>query len=160
MQRDFPPKSVLVLGCGNILRGDDGFGPTVIRHLQKNYPLPKHVLALDVGTRLWEFLLDLMLSERKPEKIIIVEAVSDSGYRPGEVFEIPVENLSDQEIGNFSAHLFPSSHVLRKLKEFTGVDLILLMVQVQEIPAEIKEGLTPAVAAAVEKACQQILRNI
>lgn len=27
-------KSVLVLGCGNILFGDDGFGPAVVEHLQ------------------------------------------------------------------------------------------------------------------------------
>ena len=30
---DIPDKNVLVFGCGNILLGDDGFGPRVIEEL-------------------------------------------------------------------------------------------------------------------------------
>jgi coenzyme F420 hydrogenase subunit delta len=43
-------KSTLVFGWGNILFGDDGFGPAVVKYLQDNYPLPEEVLALDAGT--------------------------------------------------------------------------------------------------------------
>jgi coenzyme F420 hydrogenase subunit delta len=42
-------KSVLIFGCGNILWGDDGFGPAVIPALTERYPLPTDLLALAVG---------------------------------------------------------------------------------------------------------------
>ena len=33
---DIPDKNILVFGCGNILFGDDGFGPRVAEELLKN----------------------------------------------------------------------------------------------------------------------------
>jgi coenzyme F420 hydrogenase subunit delta len=52
-------KSILIFGCGNILWGDDGFGPAVIQCLNEQYRLPADVLALDVGTSIRDLLFDL-----------------------------------------------------------------------------------------------------
>jgi coenzyme F420 hydrogenase subunit delta len=153
-------KSVLIFGCGNILLGDDGFGPAVIRHLKENFPLPEQVLALDVGTSIRELLFDLILSDKKPEKIIIVDAVEHPGRTPGEVFEIAVEDIPLQKIADFSLHQFPTVNMLKELKDHTGIEITVLVAQVQEIPEELREGLTPALTAAVEEACQRIVRNI
>jgi coenzyme F420 hydrogenase subunit delta len=153
-------KSVLIFGCGNILLGDDGFGPAVIRHLKENFPLPEEVLALDVGTSIREILFDLILSDKKPEKIIIVDAVEHPGRTPGEVFEIAVEDIPLQKIADFSLHQFPTVNMLKELKDHTGIEITVLVAQVQEIPEELREGLTPALTAAVEEACQRIVRNI
>ena len=38
-------KAILIFGCGNILWGDDGFGPAVIECLNEKYHLPDDVLA-------------------------------------------------------------------------------------------------------------------
>lgn len=153
-------KSTLVFGCGNILLGDDGFGPAVIRHLKENYDLPADVLALDMGTGMREVLFDLILSDRKPGKIIIVDAVDHPGRAPGEVFEIAVEDIPVQKIADFSLHQFPTVNMLKELKDHTGIDIIILVAQVQEIPEELREGLTPALTAAVKEACRRIIRNI
>lgn len=153
-------KSVLIFGCGNILLGDDGFGPAVIRHLRENFPLPEDVLALDVGTSIREILFDLILSDNKPEKIIIVDAVEHPGRKPGEIFEIAVEDIPLQKIADFSLHQFPTVNMLKELKDHTGIEITILVAQVQEIPEELREGLTPALAAAVPLACQRIVRNI
>ena len=40
----------LVLGCGNPLIGDDGFGPAVIQQLEEAYAIPESVACIDVGT--------------------------------------------------------------------------------------------------------------
>ncbi len=58
-------KSVLIFGCGNILYGDDGFGPAVIEHLFHHYQLPEGRPGLDVGTCIRDILFDLVLSEKK-----------------------------------------------------------------------------------------------
>lgn len=160
MVREIFNKSVLIFGCGNILLGDDGFGPAVIEHLKENYVLPEQVLALDMGTGIREVLFDLILSETKPEKIIIVDAVEHPGRKPGDVFEIAVEDIPARKIADFSLHQFPTVNMLKELKDHTGIAITILVAQVQEIPEELKEGLTPAVTAAVDEACQRILRNI
>ena len=39
----------LIIGCGNLLRGDDGVGPVLIRHLWDR-GLPPYVRIADGGT--------------------------------------------------------------------------------------------------------------
>jgi coenzyme F420 hydrogenase subunit delta len=89
-----------------------------------------------------------------------VDAVEHPGRRPGEVFEIAVEDIPLQKIADFSLHQFPTVNMLKELKDHTGIEITVLVAQVQEIPEELREGLTPALTAAVEEACQRIVRNI
>ena len=110
-------KSVLIFGCGNILWGDDGFAQAVIQHLKGNYPLPDEVLALDVGTSIRDILFDLILIEKKPERLIIVDAVDYPQRRPGEVFEIPVAGIPKQKVSDFCLHQFPTVNLLQELQE-------------------------------------------
>lgn len=152
-------KSVLILGCGNILLGDDGFGPAAIKHLKVNHVLPEEVLALDVGTSIREILFDLILSEKKPKKIIIVDAVEHPGRTPGEVFEIAVEDIPLKKTADFSLHQFPTVNLLKELKDHTGIEIAIVVAQVQDIPEELREGLTPALAGAVPLVCQRIVEK-
>ena len=62
MIQDFLKKPILILGCGNILFGDDGFGPAVIKYLEAQASLPETVLAVDIGTGIKEFLFDLIIA--------------------------------------------------------------------------------------------------
>lgn len=45
------PLKILLLGIGNVLWADEGFGVRVIEQLQKNYRFPEHVTVLDGGTQ-------------------------------------------------------------------------------------------------------------
>lgn len=147
----------LVCGCGNILFGDDGFGPAVAKYLQENYTLPEDVLVLDVGTSIREILFDLALSDQKPQQIIIIDAVDHPDRKPGEVFEIPVEAIPPKKTADFSLHQFPTVNLLQELKERTLVEIHIIVAQVLELPEEVSPGLSPAVAAAVKDAAAQIL---
>ena len=73
----------LILGCGNTLFGDDGFGPAVIDYLEKHCRVPEEVAILDVGTGTREILFNMVLSDKRPKTIIIVDAV-DVGRTPGD----------------------------------------------------------------------------
>ena len=44
------PTRIRVLGMGNVLMGDDGFGPAVIHTLERGWEWPADVEVLDVGT--------------------------------------------------------------------------------------------------------------
>ncbi|MDP3181451.1 MAG: hydrogenase maturation protease [Desulfobaccales bacterium] len=153
-------KTILVFGCGNILFGDDGFGPAVVQRLIKTQALPPDVLVLDVGTSIRDILFNLLLSEKKPEKLIIVDAVDFPNRKPGEVFDIPVEAIPEKKTADFSLHQFPTVNMLQELKDHTRVDVKILVAQAAEIPEEVKPGLSPAMSGAIEEACRRIVAEI
>lgn len=152
--------STLILGCGNPLFGDDGFGPAVIDHLSSHYRLPDHVAAVDVGTSMGSFLVDLLLFPRKPRRIFILDAVSDSGRRPGELFEISLSSLSGKDTTVITLHEFPSAQVLQELEQQARVQVRILVVQAQSIPKEVSTGISPAVQAAIPQACLWLYRQV
>ena len=49
MLKDILKGKVVIVGIGNTLKGDDGFGPAVIEQLRET-PLPDGVAAVDGGT--------------------------------------------------------------------------------------------------------------
>lgn len=153
-------KSVLIFGCGNVLWGDDGFGPAVIEHLNRNYALPDDVLALDVGTSIRDILFDLILSEKKPRLLIIIDAVDHPDRRPGEVFEIPVEAIPETKTSDFSLHQFPTVNMLQEIKEQSGMQVQIIVARTESIPEEVQPGLSEPMQRAVPVACEKIMAAI
>ena len=153
-------KPILIFGCGNILFGDDGFGPAVVHHLQENYPLTEDVLVQDVGTGIREILFDLALSAKKPDKLIILDAVDYPDRAPGEVFEISVEGIPAQKTSDFSLHQFPTVNLLKELKEQTAIDIHIVVAQTAQVPEEVKPGLSEEITRAIPEACRLVLSLI
>lgn len=151
-------KSTIILGCGSTLFGDDGFGPAVIDYLEKHCRVPKDVSTLDVGTGAREVLFTFALAEKKPKRIIIVDAL-DCQRKPGEIFTIPVENLPEKKIDDFSVHQLPTSNLLKELKDFCHVEVILLSAQPKNIPDAVKPGLSKKLHYAVPKVGKYIVKN-
>jgi len=151
-------KPVLVLGCGNILFGDDGFGPAVAEHLRSRKDLPDEVCVVNAGTSVREILFDAVLSEKKPRKIIIVDAM-DKGLKPGELFRPSIDDVPLKKLDDFSMHQLPASNLLRELRDLCGVDVELIACQVQSIPETVSPGLSPPVQAAVSIAAETIIRE-
>lgn len=74
---------VLVAGVGNILRGDDGFGPAVLAEIQRR-GIPDAVRAIEVGIGGMELVWTLMDGF---DAVIIVDAV-ERGSVPGTLHEL------------------------------------------------------------------------
>ncbi|MFZ5810694.1 MAG: hydrogenase maturation protease [Thermodesulfobacteriota bacterium] len=149
-------KRVMVFGCGNILKGDDGLGPAVVRLLEEQGGLPEDVGLLDIGTSIREVLLDMLLMDPKPRRIIVVDAVTEPSRNPGEFWEIDVDMVSPKKVKDFSLHQFPSVNLLKDIKETTGTDVRILVVQAGCIPEEIDDRLTPEIAAALPKVADRV----
>lgn len=152
-------KRVLVLGCGNILFGDDGFGPAVIEHLKSDLEIPEDVYAEDMGTGVRDLLFTVLLGEKKPERIIVVDSM-DVGREPGEVFRTMADYLPVEKTDDFSMHQVPTSNLLKELAEQAGVDVVLVSCQVKSIPKEISAGLSEPVKRAVPRAAEEVMRAI
>jgi coenzyme F420 hydrogenase subunit delta len=148
-------KSILILGCGNILIGDDGFGPAVAQRLQENFTVPADVCVFDAGTSVREILFDTILSEKKPSKIVIVDAM-DCGRKPGEIFTVDLDSIPKIKLDDFSIHQVPTSNLLRELRDLCGIEVIVLACQVSHIPDVVSPGLSDIVKAAVERAAEML----
>lgn len=151
-------KRTLILGCGNWLWGDDGFGPAVTRGLLSDVAVPDDVCIMDVGTSIREVLFDVILSEKKPEKIVVVDAM-DCGREPGELFNMDIGSMPQTKLADLSAHQVPTSSLLRDLRDMCGVDVVVIACQVQNRDAEIKPGLSPVVEQAVHRAVETVSRE-
>ncbi len=152
-------KRVLVLGCGNILFGDDGFGVEVVNYINKNYTVPGDVEVMDCGTGVRNILFNLVLFEGGPKRIIIVDAV-DKERKPGEVFQIDLEGIPANKTDDFSLHEMPSSNMLRELRDFIGVDVKVVVCQTKYIPEEIEMGLSEEVEKAIPEASKLIMEKL
>lgn len=141
-------KPVVILGCGNILLGDDGFGPAVAEKLCASDVVPAWATVIDAGTSVREFLFDITLSEQRPSLIVVIDAV-DVGRPPGDVFKIPLDDIPIVKVPDYSLHQAPTSNLLRELRDYCGVEVVVIACQVGDVPDEVKMGLTPAVEDAV-----------
>jgi len=153
-------KPVVVFGCGNVLMGDDGFGPRVASYLKERCDLPSYVHVVDAGTSIRNILFDLALSERKPQLMIVVDAVELEGKEPGEVFEIHLDSVPKQKVDNYSLHQFPTVNLLRELRDQGKMKIAVFVAQVGESPGEVEEGLSEPMRAAVPRMCDLILSRI
>jgi len=141
----------LVLGCGNVLYGDDGFGPCVAARLEAQ-GLPPGAAVIDAGTGVRKVLFNLLLSCRLPSLILVVDSV-DLRRNPGDVFWLDLSEMPREKSDDFSMHQAPTSNLLAELRDHRGVTVEVLACQTASIPMEVTTGLSPEVDAAAGRAC-------
>ncbi|HEC03754.1 MAG TPA: hydrogenase maturation protease [Phycisphaerales bacterium] len=146
-------KSVLILGCGNRLMADDGFGPAVAERLRSDFAVPDDVCVFDAGTSVREILFDTALSDEKPSKIVIVDAM-DCGREPGELFHLDIDCLPKVKLDDFSMHQIPTSNLLRELRDICGIEVIVVACQVAGDCDIVNPGLSAPVETAVQQAAE------
>jgi coenzyme F420 hydrogenase subunit delta len=109
-----------------------------------------------VGTSAREVLFDIVLSERKPDTIIIVDAM-ECNREPGTVAEVSLDSILDNKISDFSIHQVPTSNLLKELRDHCHINVILVILQPCEIPPEVKPGLSSAAQQAIKKAADHVI---
>jgi hydrogenase maturation protease len=151
---------VLVAGVGNVLRGDDGFGPAVLAAIARDGGLPAGVRLVDVGiggVRLVQELLDGY------DALIVIDAVDRAG-RPGDVFvlepatpDLASMTPDEQRLMAGDMHQLVPSRIFAIAAALGVLPPLVRIVGCQ--PGEVDEmllQLTPAVAAAVPAAAERV----
>ncbi len=101
------PCDLLVIGCGNILRGDDAVGPVLVRHLYER-GTPAGVRLVDGGTA----GMDVAFGMRGASRVVIVDA-AQTGSAPGTVYRVPAHELESlPPIDGLHTHNFRWDHAL------------------------------------------------
>ena len=140
---------VLVAGVGNLFQRDDAFGPEVVRRLAA-YELPAGVRAVDYGIRGMHLAYDLLDGW---DALVVVDALPDRGD-PGtlHVLDVGPDDLRPGSV--LDAHGMDPAAVLASLRSLGGRLPRTVVVGCQAADTTEGMGLTPAVAAAVDRAVQ------
>ncbi|SBW23553.1 hydrogenase maturation protease [Protofrankia symbiont of Coriaria ruscifolia] len=98
---------LLLVGCGNVLRRDDGVGPVLIRHLWER-GVPDGVQIVDGGTA----GMDVAFRMRGARRVVIIDAAR-TGAQPGTIYRVPGPELADlPPLEGLHTHAFRWDHAL------------------------------------------------
>jgi coenzyme F420 hydrogenase subunit delta len=143
---------IVVVGCGNPLFGDDGFGPAVVEEIQK-LQLPDNIKVIDAGLGAPHFIFTL-LDEETTKKLVIID-IADFGAEPGSVTILPLEALPPGSYRDI--HSWDLTEPLHRLKD--SIDITIIVCQPKRV-AEFEMELTEEVKRAIPKAVQIVLKEI
>ncbi|WP_150048884.1 MULTISPECIES: HyaD/HybD family hydrogenase maturation endopeptidase [Methylomonas] len=141
--------NILLLGIGNLLWADEGFGVRVIEHLQKHYCFPDNVRVLDGGTQ-GVYLIEHV---QNADVLVVFDAV-DYGLAPA-----TLKRVENDDVPNFlgakkmSLHQTGFQEVLAMAQMLGQYPERLLLIGVQ--PEELEDyggSLRPAVKAQIQPA--------
>ncbi len=145
---------ILLLGIGNVLWADEGFGVRVIERLLKNYRFSGNVKVLDGGTQ-GVYLVEHV---QAAEVLIVFDAV-DYGLPPA-----TLKRVEDEDVPNFlgakkmSLHQTGFQEVLAMAQWLGQFPKHLLLIGVQ--PEELDDyggSLRPSVRAQIQPAIDMAL---
>jgi hydrogenase maturation protease len=146
----FPPQDVrstriLVAGVGNVLRGDDGFGPAVVARLGE---MPPGVRVIETGIGGVALLQELLAGPL--EGLLVVDAM-DRHAAPGTVFLFEPDVVETEHVAD--VHLANPERVLSMALSMGALPPRVAIVGCQPEDAdELGESLTPVVERAIPSA--------
>lgn len=145
---------VLIMGIGNVLWADEGFGVRCIEHLAAHWELPEGVTLLDGGTQ-GLYLLPFL---EEADTLIVFDAV-DYGLEPG-----TLKIVEDDEVPRFMGAKKMSLHqtgfqdviATAQLMGYCPTRLLLIGCQPEELE-DYGGGLRDVVAAQIKPAVRMAL---
>ena len=146
---------IVVIGCGNPNRLDDGAGVDVLRLLEARGigRDAQQVRLLVAGTD----GMATMFAARGCRTLIVVDACR-SGSEPGAVFEVPGGELEQRYQPSLNLHDFRWDHALfagrQIFREQFPTDVVVLLIEAQT--TEFGIGLSEPVSSAVAKVAERV----
>jgi coenzyme F420 hydrogenase subunit delta len=165
---DYLEKEILVLGCGNILFGDDGFGSAVITRINElkaeegTDPVLKSekVGFIDAGTAASHFVISL-IDDKTPVRKVIIADIIDYGLSPGTLKKLSVDDLPDIPKYHVDAHDMPLAGMLRDVHDKYNVEIVVIGCQFKVMSApDVCFELSDEAAAAVDPAIGMIIEEL
>ena len=152
-------KRILVLGIGNILWADEGFGVRVVEEFHRRYAVPDNVTILDGGTQ-GLYLVNYL---EEADCLIVFDAI-DYGLEPGQL-----KIVRDDEVPKFTGAKKMSLHQTGFQEVLSAADLLgrcprqLALIGCQPLDLEdwggpltapVRSQVDPAIGAACELLAQ------
>lgn len=147
------PQQILIIGVGNPLMRDEGAGVRTVELLMSGYEFPEHVTVMDAGT-MGLTILDVL---RGVERLIVVDAIQNSGHAPGTVVLMTPEDMAENQvmhslhdvrIVDVLAHAAMMGHTPRT--SVVGIQIERIEEWVLELSVPVEEALPVAAGAVLE----------
>ncbi len=149
------PIQTLVLGVGNSLMSDEGFGIHVVERLVKTCQIPDEVQVLDGGT----LGMDLLYYLEDAKNLLLVDAVQ-AGREPGYILRLEDEQVPSFLSMKVSPHQVgvPDMLAAARLRGTTPEKIVLWGVQPEkiELGLELSSTIEPLVDEVVKKVVAQL----
>ena len=144
----------LIIGCGNLLRGDDAVGPVVVRRLLDR-GLPAGVEVADGGTS----GMDVAFRMRGTDRVVLVDACT-SGGEPGSIYRMRGEDVEQlPPLDGINLHSFRWDHALAfgrwVLKDDYPTDIVVYLIEAASFG--FGDPLSELVEAAVDELVDHLL---
>jgi len=149
-----------IMGFGNPCRSDDAVGIYVIDELKKQLHNNEHITVIDMGTGAFELLFQL----KGHQKIILVDAVLNTGEKPGTLYKVPASEVmsAPQDDPMVFLHSLKWDQALSYAKKIMGSDypedITVYLVAVDDTRLEIR--LSEEVRTAGDKVAGLIMKEI
>ena len=140
--RDQLTGRVVIVGVGNRMKGDDGFGPAMIDRLQNRVKVP----LFDCGSVPENFLGPIC--QEKPQTVLVLDA-ADLSEPPG---TLAVVESSKWRGGGFSSHSLSLKLFADLISQDTGADVYLVAVQPKQL------GFGEPMSPEVREGCRRLQR--
>lgn len=138
---------VVIIGIGNVLRGDDGLGPAFIQAVRGK----TRATCIDAGTTPENYIGKII--KERPDAVLIVDA-AHLGGRPGEFSILKKEDILKT---GFTTHDISPSMFIEHLEKETEAQLYMLAVQPQSV--DFGEGLSESIKKRVEELAEILIKN-
>lgn len=144
-----------IIALGQAAAGDDAVGFAVLEELQHR-GLPR-----DIELRRAEETTALIALLGGTERVVLVDAAL--GARPGDVMQLDIDELADQDVRPVSSHGMSVGAIV-ELARILAPDSVAPSIHLVAVtiarPDRCNHGLTPAVAAAVGRAADTVLELV
>lgn len=144
----------VVLGVGNILLSDEGFGVRVAEALSQRFRFPDAVEVLDGGT----LGIELMRFLDGAERLILIDAIH--GSEPGSFRIIQGDDVRLYFQEKVSLHEMGIQEVLASLVVMEKPIAEIVVIGVVPQSLEISLDLTPLVASRIDEATDSVIRQL
>lgn len=154
-RKAFSPARVTVLGIGNVILRDEGFGVRVAELLDECYEFPEDVQIVDGGT-LGVELLEFVTGTKK---LLVIDSIN-GGEEPGTMFRFHNEAIMEHFQDKLSAHEVGIQDVLAALS-VTGrriEDVVVIGAQPYDLGAgvELSEPMQGLLVPMAERAIEEL----
>lgn len=127
----------LIVGCGNILYGDDGFGPEVINYIKENnIEFEGDTCIIDGATSAPHYIFTL--PQEKWKNIIIID-IASMNEDAGTIKVLDLDQIHEEE-RYMDVHGLSATYPLHDLKD--KVNIKLIVIQPENVPEEMEMGLS------------------
>lgn len=141
----------LIVGCGNILYGDDGFGPEVVSYIKnENIEFRGDTCVIDGATSAPHYIFTL--PQEKWKNIIIVD-IASLNRTAGTIAVLDLDEVHEED-RYMDVHGLSATYPLHDLDD--KINIKLVVIQPENVPLEMEIGLSKVLEDKIPETVETI----